>query len=341
MAGEAPPKISVIIPMRDEAAYIGPCLESVATSDLPAEQYEVIVVDGRSRDRSREIVLDKAASFHSLRLLDNPAGYAAAGVNLGIRSARGEYIVRFDAHSECPPQYLRACIEELEQTGAADVGGPIRASAPDTYLAQALALTIQHPFGVGNSRFRLGGSGDVDTVPFGAFRRELFSRLGYFREDLRTHEDFEFCARIRKAGERVYLSERLTTVYHHSPTLGGYLGRAWRYGVWVTVSWRVAPYSFALRHAIPMLFALALIAAAVAAGFHLLPFSPVLLILGLYFVVATVAALQLAWRHGWWYLPVLPILFFLRHLIYGLGSLVGIVYPVVPASRSTAPAVRK
>jgi glycosyltransferase involved in cell wall biosynthesis len=319
-------RVSVIIPMRNESGYIRSCLESLLKTESEASDYEVIVVDGGSTDGSRAIVLEMAPRFQSLRVIDNPSRHVAAGVNLGIQLARGRYIVRLDAHSEYPPHYIRDGIEELERTGAADVGGPILTTAPDTYMGKAIALTVQHPFGVGNSRFRLGGGGFVDTVPFGIFRRELFDELGMFREDLRTHEDFEFCARIRRAGGKIYQSEKLAVVYHHSPTIYGYLSRAWRYGVWVAVSWRVAPYCFALRHAVAMYFVLALLATSMLAALQLTAWIPLLLILGAYVAVAFAASLHICWTSGWRYLPVLGVLFFLRHFVYGLGSVVGLLY---------------
>lgn len=324
--GGGAPLVTVVIPMLNEARYIGACVDSVRASDLPPEQVEVLVVDGGSSDGSREIVQSRASSQAGLRLLENPRRSPAAAMNVGIKAARGKYIVRLDAHSECSPSYLRHCIDELERTGAANVGGAIAVRAAPGYLPQALALTIQHPFGVGNSRFRLGGSGFVDTVPFGAFRREVFERFGLFREDLHTHEDFEFNARLRAAGEKVYLSPLLTNEYHHVNTVREYLAKAWRYGDWSAESWRVAPHSFALRHAVPALFVLALVGGTIAATRgHLLY---LLAVLGLYLAAATMAALQLAWRGGGWrYVPALPLLFLARHVVYGLGTLVGLVRP--------------
>src|SRR5687767_4417714 len=202
---------SVVIPMRNEEAHIGGCLRSLLANDFDPASYEIVVVDGESTDRSVEVVAAVAASSSvPIRLLSNPKRIAPTGMNIGIRDAYGRYIIRVDAHSEYPPQYIRVCIEELERTGAANVGGTFQTfPGADTVMAKGIALMTQHPVGVGNAGFRIGVKDSyVDTVPYGAYRRELFESVGMFREDLVRHQDYELNARIRKAGGRIFLSSR-------------------------------------------------------------------------------------------------------------------------------------
>lgn len=290
------------------------------------EEIEVLVADGGSSDRSREIVLAYAERLPNLRLLDNPGRFPAHAMNIGLREARGEYVVRIDAHSEYPEAYVRTCVEELKRTGADNVGGGwIIAPGGKGFWAKALALTVQHRLGVGNTAYRLGGSGEVDTVPFGAFRRELLQSIGGYREGLQVHEDFELNARIRHAGGRVYLSKRLHSTYRHPATLREFLRKAWRYGFWSATCWLNYPYTFSWKRLVPLLFVLSLLALVIGAAIWTPVGWALLALIGAYLAATCIASLQLVWRNGWRYLPVLPFLFFLRHLAYGCGTFVGVV----------------
>lgn len=323
---------SVIIPMLNEERHIGQCLKAVADNDLDASRYEVIVVDGGSTDRCVEIATEAGKRLPNFRIVANPQRVIPVAMNIGIQQARGSYIIRLDAHSECAPDYLTQCIEELDNMRAWNVGGTwqVRAGA-DSYISRTLALLVQHPFGVGNAKYRLGESGFVDTVPYGAFPKEVFDRVGLYREDLPVHEDYELNARIRKHGGQIYLSSRLSSVYHHPASLGAALRKAWRYGFWDAVSWKKYPYCFAWRHALPFFFVLAtLIFAALSPWFPIARNAALALLLG-YAVVAIAASFHVARRNGWRYLPMLPVLFMLRHVVFGVASLLGML---VPAKRS-------
>lgn len=322
----AGPQVSIVVPMLNEERYIGGCLDSILAGSFPVEQCEVLVVDGGSVDGSREIVRARTDRHPSLRLLDNPRRIQGAAMNIGIQNARGKYILRMDAHSEYPRDYVQNCVEELERTGADNVGGTweVTPARPD-FLARALALTVQHWFGVGNARYRTGGDGYVDTVPFGAFRRELFGRVGLFRENLAVHEDYEMNARIRAAGGKIYLSGRIRNTYYQESSLRGYLRKAWNYGYWVARWCMLHPHCFAWRHLVPLCFVLALLGGAALAPFWRPAGMGLVAMLAAYAVFAIGSSLQLGSRGGWRFAPLLPGLFLLRHITYGLGTLAGMV----------------
>lgn len=152
------PFVSVVIPCRNEKNHIRTCLSSLEKLDYPTDRLEIIIVDGLSDDNTRDILAAYASRIPHLRLLDNPARITPAAMNIGIRAARGEYIVRMDAHSEFPPTFLKDSINILAQSGADVVGGPVETCPGDTGLvAQAIALATSHAFGVGNSAFRTSG----------------------------------------------------------------------------------------------------------------------------------------------------------------------------------------
>jgi glycosyltransferase involved in cell wall biosynthesis len=331
--------VSIIIPMRNEERFIGRCLDSILANDFHSDQYEILVVDGRSTDCSSSIVTEKATRFPQIRLLDNPARIIPAAINLGIREAKGKYVIRMDAHSEYPANYIRTCIQELERTGADNVGGRwITKPGANSLIARAIAMMTQHPVGVGNAAYRIGlGDRFVDTVPFGAYRRELFDRIGLYREDLARHEDYEFNARIRKAGGKIYLSSKIDITYYNVPTLSKFMWQAYGNGVYMTQAWLRTPASFCWRHAAPLGF-LSLVLGGLALG----PFwgffrTGAIIAVAVYTFFLLAASIQISLRHGIAFLFILPGLFFCYHFVYGVSTLYGLVrYPFARRACTTS-----
>src|SRR5258708_10265827 len=208
--------ISLIMPVRNEEEYISASLQSLVDQSYPVSECEIIVVDGRSSDRTREIIEEIRARNSQVRSLDNPAGIVPTAMNIGIRAARGEVIIRADGHNVYAREYAANCVKCLAETGADNVGGPwVTVAADESVGARLVAAILSSPFGVGNSKFRTSREeGFVDTVPFGAFRREIFDRVGMYNEKLVRNQDNELNARIRKAGGRIYLTPTLTTQYN-------------------------------------------------------------------------------------------------------------------------------
>jgi glycosyltransferase involved in cell wall biosynthesis len=320
-------RVSVVIPMRNEEKYIGRCLDSIIANHFPAAEYEVIVVDGDSSDRSRDIVLERQTLCPRLRLLRNPRRVIPSALNLGIEQARGRYIVRMDAHSEYPPDYIANCVSELERTGATNVGGRwLIQPGADTPIAATIALITQNPVVVGNAQYRLGhGDRYVDTVPFGAFRRETFDRVGLFREDLSRHEDYELNARIRRAGGKIFLSSRIHNTYYNVPTFKRFMRQAWQNGLWCGRAWLRYPVSFHWRHAVPLLFFLGVLGEALCG----LVFRPLLwlafAVFSVYVLACFAVGVRVASEHGWRHLFLAPALMGSYHLAYGISTLFGLV----------------
>jgi hypothetical protein len=204
-----------VLPIRNEADHIEACLERLLRQDYPRDRLEVLVVDGASDDGTPEVV-ERVRANHpdaDLRLLDNPQRTVPPALNIGIRAARGDVIVRMDGHAVPAPDYVAACVAALARSGAANVGGVVEAEGA-TPFGQAVALATQHPLGAGDAKHRIGGAaGDVDTVPFGAFRRDVFDKVGLFDESLVRNQDYEFNVRIRAAGERVHFDPRIRFAY--------------------------------------------------------------------------------------------------------------------------------
>lgn len=327
--------VSLLVPVYNEEKYIARCLETLLANQIEGD-FEIIVIDGGSTDKSPEIVALIAAKDSRVRQLVNPGRIPPSAMNLGIQNARGRYIVRADAHSEYPSDYLKSCIDELERTGAGNVGGSwVTMPGADTTMARAIAYLTQHPFGVGPSAFRVGWTDRwVDTVPFGAFRREIFQEVGLYREGLRRLEDFELNSRIRAAGKGIYLSSKITNTYFSVPTLGKLAYQAWLTSTWAAMLWMHYPRAFAWRHAVPLMFVLALTGLFIGSFFLEAAVWLLAGTLAAYAICALVSAVSIALRRGFIYLFLLPWMFFFYHLTYGLGAVHGIVrYLINPDSR--------
>lgn len=323
-------EISIIVPCRNEEKYIEKCLKSILKFDKLNElSNEIIFIDGMSTDRTKEILLDYSVQFANIRILNNPKLIQAAALNIGIASASGKYILRLDAHSEYPSDYLLKLIKTARRTNADNVGGiVITKPGNKTYNAYLVQALTTHKFGVGDSGFRTGaGEGETDTVPYGFFKREVFEKYGGFNEQLVRAQDYEFNRRIIINGGKIWRNPDIRISYFNQATLWGFLRKQFfkeaPYNVYM---WYLAPYTFTYRHAITGAFALGIIA-----GFVLSFFSVVLkwiyiAVLILYFLLAVISSIQQAIRYRKIaHIFVLPISFFLFHFIHGIGLIKGAI----------------
>ena len=320
------PLVTLVIPTLNEADRIEACLESVLAQTYPPDRLEVIVADGGSTDGTQDKVTAFAEHHPQVRLVDNPKRIQSAAFNLGVRQGRGDFIIRLDAHASYNNDYIQRCVEVLTETGAANVGG-VWETAPgaDTLVARAVAVLCTQRFGVGGARFRLGGeAGPVDTVPFGAFPRATFETVGLLDERLPRGEDNEFNARIRQHGLTVWFSPQIRCTYFGRATLGGFLKQLFGNGLYHIKTLRVNPGGCSVRHLVPFGFLMGLLACAITGAFWWPGWAVGGATLALYGLADLAASIHAAAKHGWAYLVVLPWLFFVAHMVYGLGTLIGI-----------------
>jgi glycosyltransferase involved in cell wall biosynthesis len=317
--------VTVVMPVRNEVAFIERSLSSLLAQDYPMSQVEILVVDGMSEDGTRQTVEGFTRRFPFIRLLDNPGRIVPTALNIAIRAARGQWLIRLDAHSIYPPDYVRLCVETARRTGADNVGG-VFITLPRDESRQALlvqAITTSR-FGVGNAEYRLDvREGPADTVPYGCFRREIFTEIGLFDERLVRNQDYEFNRRLTRAGKRIWLNPAIQVKYYNQATLRGLLIQAFGTGKWNPWTWFVAPCAFAPRHVVPGLFVLGLLG---VLGFtFLVPrgWLALVTIFTPYLVLALLASFQQSRRYGLGILLFLPPLFLVYHTSYGLGTLWG------------------
>lgn len=320
------PFVSIIIPCLNEAEMIKACLESVFKCDYPTDRLEVLVIDGLSRDGTREILTDFCRRESRLKIIDNPKQSIPAALNTGIRAAMGEIVIRMDAHTTYAPNYVSLCVETLLTHDVDDVGGVIDTHPRNASLmARAIALALSHPFGVGNSTFRTGSATKcfVDTAPFFCCRKKLFSEIGYFDERLTRSEDIELKKRIVKRGpNRILLNPEIRAHYFARGDFRSFLLHNTLNGFWSVYPFlyiRNIPVS--LRHLAPLLALLIFFSLLTEAMF----FDPRWLLLTLVYVLLTLlSSLQVGKRMGSLKLALLmPLIFFSLHFSYAMGSLWG------------------
>jgi succinoglycan biosynthesis protein ExoA len=319
------PSVTIIMPIRNEAAFIERSLGAVLAQDYPADLLEVLVVDGLSDDGTRETVQRLLDDHPNARMLDNPKQIVPTAMNIGIAQARSDFIVRVDGHTIIEHDYVARCVEALHDSSAECVGGPMLAVG-DNPFGEAVALATSHPFGVGGSRFHYATEPiEVDTVYMGAWPRQIFERVGEFDEEMVRNQDDEFSYRLRAAGGRIWLDPRIRSIYHVRSSLRSLWRQYWQYGYWKVRVFQKVPGSAQLRHWAPPAFAATILGGLLAAlVFPLL--RPIYLFgLALYLLAALGVSGLLAAQHGWRHLLRLPLVFATLHLAYGLGFWAGMI----------------
>ncbi|MSU40502.1 MAG: glycosyltransferase family 2 protein [Pedosphaera sp.] len=320
--------LSAIVLVRNEALHIEGCLESICQLTLPADcELEVLVVDGRSNDGTREKVETFSRRDGRVRLLDNPQLITPCAMNIGARAARGAFIAIFSGHATYPADYLVQCYQTAQRTGADNVGGLVIPQNPDAgFSARLVQALTTHRFGVGNSGFRVGmREGEADTVPYGFYRREVFDKIGFMDERLVRAQDYEFNRRLCAAGGRIWLNPAIQIAYFNQSDISKFLSKQiLKEGPYNTYLWYLAPYAFAVRHGITGLFVLGVLGGALLWPWLGWAQWIYLGVLGLYAVLAMVATIQQAVRYRDVRLvSCLPSCFFLFHFLHGLGVLKG------------------
>jgi succinoglycan biosynthesis protein ExoA len=320
-------RVTVIMPIRNEAAFIHRSLGAVLAQDYPPDLLDILVVDGRSTDRTRDVVHTVANGSPHVRLLDNPGGIVATGLNIALAEARGDVIVRVDGHCEVPPDYVRTCVKHLDEDQVDGVGGAVR-TVGDTLTARAIATAMSCKFGVGNSAFRTtrgrGISQLTDTVAFPAYTRAAITRAGPFDEELVRNQDDEYNYRLRSLGAKILLAGDIESIYHGRASLRRLCRQYFEYGYWKVRVIQKHPRQMRARQAAPTLLVLSLALGAVLSFFSPLAAYATLLLLLTYLAATLVASITQA-REDWRMLPILPLAFITLHVAYGLGFLTGLV----------------
>ncbi|MEI6668867.1 MAG: glycosyltransferase family 2 protein [Acidobacteriota bacterium] len=323
-------RVSVVVPCRNESRHIMQLLDALRTQTRVPD--EVIIVD-HSSDATADVVARYAGAHPDLaiRLLPVDKASIPASVNAGVAQAEGDVIVRLDGHAIPDVDYVERAVAALGAGADIGVAGGVWLVAPgaDTRTAEAIARAVSHPVGAGDAAYRISAGSpsrrDVDTVPFGCYRKALWSELGGLNEQLLSNEDYEFNYRVRASGRRVVLDTAVRCTYFARATLGALATQYFRYGWWKVAMLRRYPASLRWRQAVPAAFVATLIGLLMLSGFSLVALAALAGVLMLYAGLIVLASIDVCRKAGSWRtLTKLVAAFATIHLCWGAGALVNL-----------------
>ncbi|REK10865.1 MAG: glycosyltransferase family 2 protein [Planctomycetota bacterium] len=317
------PLVSVVIPVRNEEGFIARTLDQILAQDYPAESMEIIVADGMSDDRTRDILAEYAERYPQVRMVDNPERITPVGLNVAIAAARGEIITRIDGHCEVAGDFIRCNIELLDEHPEAWVtGGPIVHAGKNAF-GEAVAVAMSHPAGVGMATHRFPDyEGYVEGAQFPTFRRWVFDRIGMFDERLVRNQDDELNYRITQAGGKCFVSPRVRYVYYVRGRIGQLFRQYFQYSFWRIPVMKKHKRPTTPRQVMPLLFYFAVVVMAIL-GIVLRNPWVALALPAVY--LATLGAIGLSQipRKGLRVALLVPVAIAVMHLAYALGMLYG------------------
>ena len=322
------PKITLIIPCKNEEHWIGKCLDSVIKNDYPKEVSELFIVDGLSTDKTVETALKYSNKYPFIKVFKNEKRIFPAAVNLGFNASSGEVIFILGAHATYDEDYISKCVKYLFELQADNVGGSLNTvGLTDTVVGRAITNVLSSSFGVGNSTFRTGTDKitEVDTVFGGCYARRVFDKIGLFNENLVSSSDMDYNTRLKNAGGKIYLIPEISATYYTRSSFPKFMKNNIRNGFWAIYPLRFLDYiPVSLRHFIPLIFLSGLITGIILSFFSNIFLYTLVGTLLVYFAAAVWASLKFFMQNPL-NIILLPFLFFMLHLSYGVGSFYAVI----------------
>lgn len=324
-------KTSIIVPCYNEQATIHLLLDALYAQTYPRGTMEIVIADGGSTDGTPDAIENWHQGHPDLdvKVVENPQRTIPTALNAAIRASVGEIIVRLDAHSKPHPDYVERAVAAVMDDKGQNIGGvwDIQPSS-DHWIARSIAAAAGHPIGVGDAHYRYSDQAAyVDTVPFGAFKRELLDQVGMFDETLLTNEDYEFNTRIRQAGGKIWFDPQIRSVYYARGDLRALARQYWRYGFWKVQMLRRYPHTIRWRQALPPLFVSALILLALLSPFFIAALWLFVGLLSIYGFVLLLAGAHLAIKQKAFVLSLgVPLAIACMHFSWGAGFLWGLLH---------------
>jgi len=320
--------ISIIIPIRNEENYIKECIESIINFDYPKEALEILFIDGMSKDSTLNIIKHYQEQYPYIKVIENRDKIVPTAMNLGIKEAKGDYICRLDAHASYPRDYISKLLEWSQKLDADNVGAVCKTSLKSsTNIAKAIQFVMSDKFGVGNSLFRIGVDRplEVDTVPFGFYKKEVFEKIGGYNEKLVRVQDLEMNKRLKRDGGKIFLVPDIECTYYPRETLKSFWQNRFKTGKWIIL----APYftntlnNISLRHITPLIFLLISFLLILLSLFNKL-FIPLLTIFLLFYSIILFARALILTKDSILSFNIL-VVYATLHFGYGLGSFISIM----------------
>lgn len=320
------PFVSAILPCLNEESFISQCLDSILLNDYPQDLLEVLVVDGMSEDGTREIVGRYVKRYKYVRMIDNERRITPCALNMGIENSIGDIILRLDAHATYHENYISRCVDCLLRYGADNVGGSLHVEPRiNSLTGQSIAQVFSCPLGSGNAYYKTADLHEpkwVDTVPFGCYRREVFSRIGLFNENLKRSQDMEFNKRLISSGGKILLIPDIKSTYYVRSDYWSFLRHNISDGAWALLPFLFAREPVSLRHLIPFFFTGSIFSTLLLGKRSRICFYLFVLIASLYSVMNLFYSISISIKaNDYRLIPYCLMSFLVRHFGYGLGSI--------------------
>lgn len=320
-------EVAIAIPTLNEERFISRCLDSIIKQTFKFEKMDVMIIDGGSNDKTKDIVAEYQKSHQNIRFIENKKKIQSVAFNIGFKKSTAPYIIRLDAHAEYDSKYISLCIENLKQDEKrGNVGGRCNILPFNQSLwAQTNAILNHSRFGIGGAAFRVSNEAhNTDSVPFGAFPRKIIEKIGGMREDLPRGEDNEYNSRIRKAGYKIFFDPNIISSYFARPTLGASCKQMYANGNSIGYLYYIDREAIGIRHLVPLLFVVSGLFSIIISVL----WSPFCYVfcggLALYIIADAIASIMGAKDNVKCTLPLF-ILFFCVHVSYGIGTIAGLI----------------
>lgn len=320
-------EVAIVIPTLNEERFISRCLNSIIKQTYEFEKMDVMIIDGGSKDNTKDIVAEYQKSHQNIRFIENKKKIQSVAFNIGFKKSTAPYIIRLDAHAEYDSKYISLCIENLKQDEKrGNVGGRCNILPFNQSIwAQTNAILNHSRFGIGGAAFRVSNEAhNTDSVPFGAFPRKVIDQIGGMREDLPRGEDNEYNSRIRKAGYKIFFDPNIISSYFARPTLGASCKQMYANGNSIGYLYYIDREAIGIRHLVPLLFVVSGLFSIIISVL----WSPFCYVfcggLALYLIADAMASIMGAKDNVKCTLPLF-ILFFCVHVSYGMGTIAGLI----------------
>lgn len=320
-------EVAIVIPTLNEERFISRCLNSIIKQTYEFEKMDVMIIDGGSKDNTKDIVAEYQKSHQNIRFIENKKKIQSVAFNIGFKKSTAPYIIRLDAHAEYDSKYISLCIENLKQDEKrGNVGGRCNILPFNQSIwAQTNAILNHSRFGIGGAAFRVSNEAhNTDSVPFGSFPRKIIEKIGGMREDLPRGEDNEYNSRIRKAGYKIFFDPNIISSYFARPTLGASCKQMYANGNSIGYLYYIDREAIGIRHLVPLLFVVSGLFSIIISVL----WSPFCYVfcggLALYLIADAIASIMGAKDNVKCTLPLF-VLFFCVHVSYGMGTIAGLI----------------
>ena len=318
---------SVVIPNYNEENYIKPCIESILNQSYNKELVEIIIVDGNSSDNSLRIIEVLQAENPNIKLLSNPEKLTPKSLNIGIKGAKGDFIIILGAHTRLDKNFIKYNNQFINEKNVL-VSGGTQINVGKTFTQKLIGLVMENPFSMASAAYRWSRKEKfVDTVVYAAYKKELFDEIGLFEEEFTISEDAEINWRIRKAGYKIFYSPRIKSYYYPRDSVKKFIHQMFRYGILRVNVLKKHLDALKIKHLIPSAFTLVLFLLAIA-GFFQIPFWITLLtLIFIHFILSISFSINKLKTNQYKFLPFIPIITLLMHIAWGTGFIVGALSP--------------